>query len=149
MPSIELKPLFEKKSDPLTLLMKDIFKDNNYALSTMGALALGLGVAQSSDLKADDAIEDIVVTASKRSENLQDVPMSVQAIGAAELDLKNVKGLDKGKLTKLSQVHLTLGQAYYELQEFDNAKKGAVLHRHIARMRGGGGVELGIKDQCL
>ena len=33
------------------------------------------------------------------------------------------KGLDKGKLTKISQVHLTLGQAYYELQEFDNAKK--------------------------
>jgi tetratricopeptide (TPR) repeat protein len=33
------------------------------------------------------------------------------------------KGLDKGKLTKLSQVYLTLGQAYYELQEFDNAKK--------------------------
>ena len=65
MPSIELKPLFEKKSDPLTLLMKDIFKDNNYALSTMGVLALGLGVAQSSDLKADDAIEDIVVTASQ------------------------------------------------------------------------------------
>jgi hypothetical protein len=26
---------------------------------------------------------------------------------------------------------------------------GAVLHRHIARMRGGCGVELGIKDQCL
>ena len=90
MSSIQLKTLFEKKSDPLTLLMKDIFKDNNYALSTMGALALGLGVAQSSDLKADDAIDDIVVTASKRSENLQDVPMSVQAIGAAELDLKNI-----------------------------------------------------------
>ena len=94
MSSIQLKPLFEKKSDPLTLLMQDIFKDNNYALSTMGVLALGLGVAQSSDLKADDAIENIVVTASKRSENLQDVPMSVKAIGAAELDLKNVKGLD-------------------------------------------------------
>ena len=44
MSSIQLKPLFEKKSDPLTLLMKDIFKDNNYALSTMGALALGLGI---------------------------------------------------------------------------------------------------------
>ena len=33
------------------------------------------------------------------------------------------KGLDKGKITKISQVYLTLGQAYYELQEFDNAKK--------------------------
>ena len=33
------------------------------------------------------------------------------------------KGLDKGKIKKISQVYLTLGQAYYELQEFDNAKK--------------------------
>ena len=33
------------------------------------------------------------------------------------------KGLDKGKVKKLSQVYLTLGQAYFELQKFDEAKK--------------------------
>ena len=33
------------------------------------------------------------------------------------------KGLEKGKITKLSEVHLTLGQAYFELQKFDEAKK--------------------------
>jgi tetratricopeptide (TPR) repeat protein len=33
------------------------------------------------------------------------------------------KGLRKGKIDKLSQVHLTLGQAYFELQKFDAAKK--------------------------
>jgi tetratricopeptide (TPR) repeat protein len=33
------------------------------------------------------------------------------------------KGLDKGKIKKLSQVYLTLGQAYFELQKFDEAKK--------------------------
>ena len=33
------------------------------------------------------------------------------------------KGLEKGKIDKISQVHLTLGQAYFELQKFDNAKK--------------------------
>ena len=33
------------------------------------------------------------------------------------------KGLKKGKIDKISQVHLTLGQAYFELQKFDNAKK--------------------------
>ena len=33
------------------------------------------------------------------------------------------KGLKKGKIDKLSQVHLTLGQAYFELQKFDDAKK--------------------------
>ena len=33
------------------------------------------------------------------------------------------KGLKKGKIDKISQVHLTLGQAYFELQKFDEAKK--------------------------
>ncbi|MAR95564.1 MAG: hypothetical protein CMD46_04325 [Gammaproteobacteria bacterium] len=33
------------------------------------------------------------------------------------------KGLEKGKVKNLSQVYLTLGQAYFELQEFDEAKK--------------------------
>ena len=28
MPSIYLKPLFEKKSDPVTLILRDIFKEN-------------------------------------------------------------------------------------------------------------------------
>ena len=33
------------------------------------------------------------------------------------------KGLEKGKVKKLSQVYLTLGQAYFELQQFEEAKK--------------------------
>ena len=33
------------------------------------------------------------------------------------------KGLEKGKIKKLSPVYLTLGQVYFELQEFNNAKK--------------------------
>ena len=33
------------------------------------------------------------------------------------------KGLEKGKIKKLSQVYLTLGQAYFELEKFDDAKK--------------------------
>ena len=33
------------------------------------------------------------------------------------------KGLKKGDIKKLSQVYLTLGQAYFELQEFEEAKK--------------------------
>ena len=33
------------------------------------------------------------------------------------------KGLKKGKIEKISQVHLTLGQAYFELLKFEDAKK--------------------------
>jgi len=94
MSSIYLKPLFEKKIDPLTNVLKDIFKENNFALSYIGAFSIALGVAQSSNAFADENIEEVIVTASKRSENLQDLAMSVQAITAAELDLKNIKGLD-------------------------------------------------------
>ena len=83
MPSIYLKPLFEKKADPLTLILRDIFKENNYALPYLGALTLGLGVAQSPNVHADYTLEEVIVTASQRSENLHDVPMSVHAIGAA------------------------------------------------------------------
>ena len=94
MSSIYLKPLFETKKDPLTNVLKDIFKENNFALSYIGAFSIALGVAQSSNVSADENIEEVVVTASKRSENIQDLAMSVQAITAAELDLKNIKGLD-------------------------------------------------------
>ena len=41
-----------------------------------------------------------------------------------ELAIDSIKkGLDKGKVSKVSQVYLTLGQAYFELQMFNEAKK--------------------------
>ena len=41
-----------------------------------------------------------------------------------ELAVSAIKnGIEKGKIKQMSQVYLTLGQAYFELQEFDNAKK--------------------------
>ena len=91
MSRVLLKPLFEKKSDPLTNLLKDIFKENNFVLSYLGALSLGIGV--SSNIQAQDNIEEVIVTAAKKEQNLQDVAMSVQAISAADLDAKNVKDL--------------------------------------------------------
>ena len=41
-----LKPLFQKKSDPLTLILKDIFSENRNAMSYLGALSIGLGFSQ-------------------------------------------------------------------------------------------------------
>jgi len=94
MSKIQLKPLFEKKNnDPLSLILKDVFRDNNYAMSFLGALSIGLGVSNVNSLKADESVEEIIVTATKKEENIQDVPMSVQAIGSAELDKKNIKTL--------------------------------------------------------
>jgi outer membrane receptor protein involved in Fe transport len=94
--SIQLKPLFHKKEeDPVNSIIRDIFKDNNYALSVLGTLSLGLGISQSNHLTADDDdVEEIIVTASKKEQNIQDVAMSVQAIGASELEKKNIKSLE-------------------------------------------------------
>ena len=95
MSSIYLKPLFiKKKEDPLTLVLRDIFKENNYAMSFIGALSLGIGITYANNANANDDIEEVIVTASKKEQNIQDVPMSVQAVGAAELDKKNIKSLE-------------------------------------------------------
>src|SRR4026208_2241548 len=49
-----------------------------------GAVLAGAGVAQAQ--QADDAgLETVVVSAQKRSESLQDVPLSIQAIGNEQL----------------------------------------------------------------
>jgi outer membrane receptor protein involved in Fe transport len=42
----------------------------------------------------DSHLEEVIVTAQKRSENLQDVPVAVQALGEAKLDQLHVKSLD-------------------------------------------------------
>ena len=64
MSSIFLKPLFEKKVDPVTAIVRDVFKDNNYAFSFLGALSLGLGVSHANNLVAQDDIEEVIVTLS-------------------------------------------------------------------------------------
>ena len=80
--NVVLKPLFHKKADPLTLLLKDIFKDNRNVMSYLGALSIGLGFSQTDSVFAEEEVEEVVVTASKRETNLQDLPMAVQAITA-------------------------------------------------------------------
>ena len=100
MSRIQLKPLFEKKVDPLTSLLRDIFKDNNYAMSWLGALSIGIGVSNTNNVNAQDSVEEVIVTASKKEQNIQDVAMSVQAISSSELEAKNIK--------TVSYTHLTL-----------------------------------------
>lgn len=52
-------------------------------------------LAQSGDQPAvEDGTADIIVTATKRSESLQNVPLSIQALGAEKLDQQQVNGID-------------------------------------------------------
>jgi iron complex outermembrane recepter protein len=51
--------------------------------------------AQQAQATAENAgLEEIVVTAQKRAENLQDVPISIQAIGTARLEELHVQNMD-------------------------------------------------------
>ncbi|MEM9312702.1 MAG: Plug domain-containing protein, partial [Pseudomonadota bacterium] len=72
----------------------------NYCGASIGALAIALvSPASAQDAPASDeagaaqargGVPTIVVTAQKRSEDLQDVPISVSAIGAEQLDELNI-----------------------------------------------------------
>ena len=75
----------------------------------------------------DDKANPIQETAAKMSKDgesyviLGNLYLSEDRVDEAVDAIK--KGLEKGKIKNMSQVYLTLGQAYFELQEFDEAKK--------------------------
>jgi iron complex outermembrane receptor protein len=61
-----------------------------------GAMLAGAGVvhAQQASEESKGGLEEVVVTATKSSQNLQDVPLSIQAIGTERLDQLGVNGFD-------------------------------------------------------
>jgi len=66
------------------------------ALLSMGAGALAgqAGFAQSDSASAGPTLEEIVVTARKREESLQDVPIAVTALTAADISNRQVNTID-------------------------------------------------------
>lgn len=73
------------------------------ALSSVPAMAQSTGTAAQS-AEDDGGIADIVVTASRRSEKMQDVPVAVQALGSEQLAERGITNFDQ-LLTELPQVH--------------------------------------------
>jgi len=51
-------------------------------------------IAQTAAAPPSDQLEEVVVTAEKRSENLQSVPIAVQALSGAKLDQMNAKSFE-------------------------------------------------------
>jgi iron complex outermembrane recepter protein len=70
----------------------------SYAIAAiLGGASCGAsaaGVAPDSAAAASDSLEEIVVTAQRRTENMQDVPISMQAFTAQALQQLNVSTLD-------------------------------------------------------
>ncbi len=59
----------------------------------LGTLPVGAVLAQTAD-KASGGLEEIVVTAQRRSERLMDVPMSITAFGQEKLDQQGLRTID-------------------------------------------------------
>ena len=70
-------------------------KQSNYTVSTLAGL-IALATVAPGFVEASGArLEEIVVTAQKRSESVQDIPVSISALSASDIEgLKLVSGAD-------------------------------------------------------
>ena len=64
------------------------------AAATLAFVAAPAAIAQDTAAEDDSGLTEIVVTAQRRSENLQDVPLSISAISGDKLDAINSGGVD-------------------------------------------------------
>lgn len=82
--------LFIKKMQGARLTM-------NINRNLVKVMCLAVGAATGSMASAQEgqrvALEEVIVTAQKRAENLQEVPLSISAIGAQELDNRGIESL--------------------------------------------------------
>ena len=61
----------------------------------LSMLASDLAFAQSADAPQDGGIGDIIVTAQKRSENIQDVPIAISAVSSEYLESRDISSIDR------------------------------------------------------
>ncbi len=64
-------------------------------VAVLAILALGIGLAPSAPAQDGMVLEEIVVSARKREENIQDIPLSVTAITSERIEELNVQGLSE------------------------------------------------------
>ena len=62
------------------------------SLALAGSAALGISTA--AGVAAQGALEEIIVTAQKREQNLQEVPIAITALDAHALELQNITDTD-------------------------------------------------------
>jgi iron complex outermembrane recepter protein len=77
------------RSNKITLWLLPMAAASQLAWSAMSMAATG-----DADTSSNGALEEVVVTAQRRSERLMDVPMSVQAFSQQTLDQQGVRSVD-------------------------------------------------------
>lgn len=70
-----------------------LFAAKQYYKSVLSVLALSTALVAADAVAQSVALEEIIVTARKRSENLQDIPLSITAFTATAIDRKNIQDL--------------------------------------------------------
>ncbi len=70
------------------------------AASALGAVIAAPAMAQTTATPAESRVDEIVVTAQRRSENLQDVPVAVTAFGQKQLEAQQIR--DTTDLTRVT-----------------------------------------------
>jgi iron complex outermembrane receptor protein len=71
-----------------------MYQRKRLANSITMALATSAGVLSGAVVAAENVLEEVTVTATKRVENLQDVPFAVSALGQEKLDELNIANFD-------------------------------------------------------
>jgi hypothetical protein len=71
-----------------------MFERKTLSNSITMALATSAGMLSGSVMAAENVLEEVTVTATKRVENLQDVPFAVSALGQEKLDELNITNFD-------------------------------------------------------
>ena len=64
------------------------------SLGLAAAISATLGVAGTASAQTSGGLETIVVTATRRAENLQDVPESISAFGTEAIEMRGLKQMD-------------------------------------------------------
>ena len=75
--------------------MSERIRPTKTVLSTAIALALSGGIAAAQEEESSSVFEEITVTATKRQANMQDIPVSVQALGGDSLRELGIETFDK------------------------------------------------------
>ncbi|MBL4673984.1 MAG: TonB-dependent receptor [Arenicella sp.] len=102
----------------------------------LSSLAIGVGLAMTAATPAlaKQQLEEIIVTAQYRAQSIQDVPISITAIGSEELEAANI--FDAGSLAVnvpgLSYGEFAPGQALISLRGVNSADDGAGLDNSVA-----------------
>ena len=93
------------------------------SLRTMSALALAIATASSGAISAE--LEEVIVTAQKRAESLQDVPISMTAIGGEKISEAGIQSMtDLGSyVPNLGISENAVKQTEFKISDKDSVNK--------------------------